>query len=437
MAQYTWLLLILLAIAFFLQVDFIFYILYVFVGVLLWSRFYTPRAMRRLMAGRDYNRRAFLGEIVPVRLAIHNQGRFSIPWLQFDESVPPELRLEESVHQVVTLRGRETYQVTYHVRGSQRGYYQLGPLRLSSGDLFGLSAAYFGYLAADHLTIYPRIIPLTQLGLPSRLPFGTVASRQRLFEDPARPMGVRNFQHGDSLRQMNWKVCAHARQLFVKTFEPAISLETVILLNLHDEDYERSDRAYTVEWAIIVAASLASHLVNQRQAVGLITNGVDPLRAQALHDRGDEPDFDETSGRLLYRRNRSHSEDDRERAVRWIPPALPPRNGRSHLMKILEQLARIETDHTISFAAWATAACVSLSWGVTILAITARGDEPTCNTLHRLVRAGFNPILLATEPDYNFDSARERARRLGFRAYKVSAVRDLDRWRQPGIEVSV
>jgi len=429
MAPYTWLLLILLAVAFFLRVDFIFYILYVFVGVLLWSRFYTPRAMRRLMAGRDYNRRAFLGEIIPVKLTLYNNNRLGLPWVQFDESVPPELRLEESVHQAVTLRGRETFQVTYHIRGAQRGYYQLGPLRLSSGDLFGLSTTHLGYLAADFLTVYPRIISLTQLGLPSRLPFGTVASQQRLFEDPARPMGVREFRSGDSLRQMNWKVSAHSRQLVVKTFEPAISLETTILLNLHDEDYERSNRAYIVEWAVIVAASLASHLVNQRQAVGLITNGADPLRAHADNGRKSVPDFDETSGRLLFQRH--PAEQGRGSAARWIPSAIPPRNGRSHLMKILEQLARIETDHTTPFSAWATTACINLSWGVTVLAITARGDEATCNMLHRLVRAGFNPILFAVEPDYNFGSVRERARRLGFRAYKVSGLRDLDRWRQP------
>jgi hypothetical protein len=100
-------------------------------------------------------------------------------------------------------------------------------------------------------------------------------------------------------------------------------------------------------------------------------------------------------------------------------------------MKILEQLARIEIHHTTSFTGWASAACVNLAWGVTVLAITARGDEATCNTLHRLVRAGFNPILFAVEPDYNFGIVRERARRLGFRAYKVSGQRDLDRWRQP------
>jgi hypothetical protein len=155
------------------------------------------------------------------------------------------------------------------------------------------------------------------------------------------------------------------------------------------------------------------------------------LRAQALRESGDGVGFDETSGRLLYRRNRSKSST--EPAVRWIPPPIPPRNGRNQLMKILEQLARIETDHTVSFSAWATAACVNLGWGVTILTITARGDESSCHALHRLVRAGFNPILLATEADYNFDSVRERARRLGFRAYNVSGVRDLDRWRQRAV----
>jgi uncharacterized protein (DUF58 family) len=385
--------------------------------------------MRRLMAGREYNKRAFLGEVVPVKLTLYNNHRLRIPWVQFDESVPPELRLEEAVHQAITLGGRQTFQTTYHVRGSQRGYYQLGPLRLSSGDLFGLANPYLGYLAADYLTIYPRIVSLTQLGLPSRLPFGTVASRQRLFEDPARPMGVRDFRSGDSLRQINWKVTGHAQRLMVKTFEPAISLETVILLNLHAEDYERTERAYTVEWAIVVAASLVSHLVNQRQAVGLITNGVDPLRTQGK----EQTDFDETSGRLLYRRKQSASTalDKGNSAVEWMPPPIPSRNGRSHLMKILEQLARIETDHTIPLAAWASAACVNLSWGVTILVISSRGDETTCNTLHRLVRAGFNPILFAVEPDYNFGNVRERARRLGFQAYKVSGMRDLDRWRQP------
>jgi hypothetical protein len=102
-------------------------------------------------------------------------------------------------------------------------------------------------------------------------------------------------------------------------------------------------------------------------------------------------------------------------------------------MKVLEQLARLYVGETIPLHEWAATATVRLSWGVTIVAITARGDEPRCNALHHLARAGFNPILVAVEPDANFGQVRERARRLGFRAYNVSSRAGLEDWEQPGI----
>jgi uncharacterized protein (DUF58 family) len=413
-----WLLLLLLAIAFLLRVDFIYYILYVVAGVFLWSRWHTPRAMKGLVASRVYSQRAFLSEVVRVTLILENKSRLSIPWIQFHESIPPELRFEGNLQKVVSVKGREKVEYHYHVKGLQRGYYRLGPLRLISGDLFGLSKTQRGYLPPDYLTVYPRIIPLSRLGLPSRLPFGTIASYQRLFEDPARPMGVRDFRSGDTLRQINWKASAHTQNLLVRTFQPAISLETSILLDLNSSAYVRRELHYTSEWAIVVAASLAAHLINNRQAVGLITNGVDPLRLKE-----ESREFDDATGRL-----KSKSESTEQSYLRYMPPTIPPRSGRPHLMKILEHLARVETQETLSLQEWAPMACAGLSWGVTVLAITNRGDEKTCNTMHRLVRSGYNPILVTVEPDANFAQVRERARRLGFQAFNISSPRKLDVW---------
>lgn len=418
---FRWLILLLLGVAFLLRVDFIFYILYVAVGVFAWSRWRANQSLQHIKASRDYRKRAFLGEEVEVRLTLTNTSRLAIPWVEFHESLPPELRLEASVHQVTNLNGRQSVSFTYHVKGLQRGYYHLGPLRLTSGDLFGLSKPRAGTLRSDFLTVYPRIIPLSQLGLPSRLPFGTIASRQRLFEDPARPMGAREFRSGDSLRQMNWKASAHTQSLLVRTFEPAISLETAILLDLNAAAYERRNRYDSVEWAIVTAASLATHLINMRQAVGLYTNGSDPLRLQE-----ESRVFDEVTGRLLF-----ESGPASETATRLMPPAIEPRAGRPHLMKVLELLARVYSRDSAPFMEWAPAACVNLGWGVTIVAITAQGDLQTCNTLHQLARSGFNPILIAIEPNANFGLVRERARRLGFRAYNINDRRDLAQWQRP------
>lgn len=420
MGNFSALILILLLLAFYLRVDFIFYVIYVSVGIYAWGRWLLPRTIKNLYSRRHYDSHAFWGELVPVTIQLTNKGRLPIPWIQVQESVAVQLKTGEPLHQVVSLGRGETTEFNYKIIARRRGYYQLGPLRLTTGDLFGIHPELVAFLPADYLTIYPRLTPLTQLGLPSRLPFGTIASHQRLFEDPARPMGIRDFRSGDTIRQINWKASAHTRQLMVKTFQPAISLETAVLLNLHTGDYTFGNRKDLAEWAIEVAASLAAHLVNQRQGVGLITNGIDPLASQ-------QHGFDEATGRLL----RPSHELIQANPKAFIPAAIPPRNGRPHLIKILERLARIEAEETVSFAEWASTACLHLNWGVTILAITANGSESVCQSLHRLVRAGFNPILIAIEPVYDFGLVRQRARQLGFTAYNVHTPRDLDRWRRP------
>lgn len=419
MNQFSTLIIILLFVAFLLRVDFVFYIIYVCIGVYAWSRWGTPRAMRNLHSGRTYTSHAFWGESVPITIHLENRGRLPLPWVRLTESVAVQLKEGKPVNEAFSLGHKKSVSFTYTIAARRRGYYQIGPLRLTAGDLFGIQPDSHAQLPAEYITIYPRIIPLAHLGLPSRLPFGTIASRQRLFEDPARPMGVRNFRSGDSLRQINWKASAHTRHLLVKTYEPAISLETAVLLDLHAAAYLRSARHNSIEWAIEVAASLAAHLVNQRQAVGFMTNGIDPLAVSG------GAAFDENSGRLLHDAPDAIQQNPRA----YLPPAIPPRNGRYHLVKILERLARIESDNTIPLAEWAAEATAHLSWGVTILVITPRGTESIGQALHRLVRAGFNPVLITVEPDANFGQVRERARRLGFSAYHVTAVQDLDRWR--------
>lgn len=421
MGRFTGLIILMLVFAFLLRVDFIFYIIYVVMGVFLWSRWYTPRALKGIRTSREFNAHAFWGEPVTIDVVVQNANRLPVPWVEFTETVAIELFSEDKISRAISLRGRGTTRFSYPIKAQRRGYYQLGPMRFATSDLFGLNEELVGFVDADFITVYPRLIPLHRLGLPSRLPFGTIASHQRLFEDPARPAGVRDYQTGDSLRRINWKVSAHTRGLKVKTFQPAISLDTAVLLNLNQQEYTRTDRRGLLEWAIVVAASLAAHLIDRRQSVGLITNGLDPLSSnQTLV-------FDSDSGRLVI----ADSADRNDPNAAQLPPVIPPRPGRPHLIKILERLARIESQTTPPLPNWIATTTLSLSWGVTILVVTARGDEATCNALHRLVRQGFNPVLIAIEPDGRFGLVRERARHLGFVAYNVADVRDMNTWRQP------
>ncbi|MGB1249914.1 MAG: DUF58 domain-containing protein [Candidatus Promineifilaceae bacterium] len=406
-----------------LRVDFVFYIAYVLAGLFLFSWWFTPRLLKGVHAKRSYAPNAFLGETVPVTIELENPSRLPMPWLHVQEMTALNLRSGTSLNDAVALGGRSSIKLTYEVRAMRRGYYRVGPLRLESADVFGMRDAK-GEFSAEYLTVYPHIIPIAKLNLRSRLPFGTIASKQRLYADPARPMGVRNFRSGDSMRQINWKASARLSQsagnnLLVKTLEPAISLQTMILLDLDNKGYMRQTRLDTVEWAIVVAASIAAHLVNQRQPVGLVTSGYDPLAGEKAGGTA----FDEGTGRLTEEKVGDVSA---ENAIIQTGNLIAPRKGRAHLMRVLELLARVEARRTThSFADFATRAMLRQSWGTTLIVISPNGDETMTGTLHRLIQSGFSPVLLVVQPTSNFGQIRERARRLGVMAHAVFSETDL------------
>ncbi len=423
-----------LALAVLLRVDFIFYVAYVCLGMVAWSRWFVPRALKNLKISRDFENRAFPGEELTVRIVAENKGSWRIPWLQFSDSVPLQLRISAPKSIVTDLAGKERKIFEYQIKALQRGYYRLGPMWLQTGDLFGFFRQ-DGQLPPAFLTVYPRIFLINKLGLPSRLPFGTLASRQPLFEDPARPVGVRPYQAGDSLRRVNWKVSAHNNGLLTKRLQPAISLETMLILNLNIIDFDRRARYNAPEWGIELAASLAASLIDQKQAVGLLANGADPLLSLPGNESADgvqELPIDPESGRALPAALPSGAYQTEYqlghalgKGARLVPPPIPLGTGRGHLMKILEQLARLDAEDTVHFAHWLPLNCAGLNWGVTLLIIAPNAGMELCQALHRLARSGYNPVLLAIEPQADAAKLRQQARYLGFSAFVVTKPEDL------------
>ena len=377
-----------------LRVEFFFYILYLLFGVYFLAQVWTRRTLSQLTHTRAFTRRVFLGEKVPVELEIVNGSFLPIPWLKVSESLPIELRSPSSYRHVASLAPHEHLMLRYELEGRRRGYYRLGPLYLSTGDVFGIggSEAREQDSQMDRLTVYPEIIPLRKVGLPSHTPFGTLPSKERIFEDPTRVIGVRDYLTGDSLRHIDWKTSAATGRLQVKQYEPAISLETAIYLNLNLNEYRGPTRRQSAELAIVVAASLASHLVEERQAVGLNTNGRDPLAGE-----------DDTA-------------------------ALPVRKGRAHLMSILDVLARVQTEPTYPFLSLLRQRSLDLPWGSTAIAITSEESEGLFPSLIQMQRRGFNVVLILVAPRTSFRPTQERARQLGIQAYRITRRRDMDVW---------
>jgi uncharacterized protein (DUF58 family) len=331
---------------------------------------------------------------VTVDLTVHNTGWLPIPWLEVHESLRVQLAVPPFYREVVSLGPRERRHFYYTLHCRRRGYYPVGPLTMQTGDLLGIVRPSQVRAASEPIIVYPQVVPLQQLGLPTRSPQVALPAHSPLFEDPARVMGVRDYQRGDSPRRIHWTATASAGRLLVKQYQPAIARETLICLDLNQEDYERRQQYTATELAIVVAASIANHIiVREGLPAGLATEAWDPLL------------------------------DDQTRFF------LPPHSERAHMMSLLEVLARVQITSAVPFVDLLRRESVNLSWGATLAVITGRESEALFDTLVYLLRAGFAVTLILVQPGRPSVELQKRAGMFSVPIHRIWKEQDLEAWR--------
>lgn len=382
-------LLLLLGIAFLMRVDLYFSIVWFLVGLYGLSWLWMHRAVRRLRVRRTLADHAFTGDEVKVALRIENAGRLPIPWLEIEEAIPLELTGTPFPPQVITLGGRSVRDFNYTLKCRRRGYYPLGPLEGKTGDVLGIKERVVNLQERRYVTVYPRVVPLGRLGLPTRSARVTLPARTPLFEDSTRIVGVRDYRPGDSPRRIHWTSTARTGRLVVKQYQPSIARETLICLDLDVNDYPIR-RHEATESAIVVAASLASHMiVQERLPVGLATEARDPAA------------------------------DERRRI------ALSPRSERSQLTSVLEVLARVQAGGGGRFADLLRQESVNLAWGSTMVVVTGQLDDDLAETLVYLNRSGHAIAVILVQPTRRRGEAPEQVQLVGVPVHRVWTDREL------------
>src|SRR5258708_7331273 len=143
-------LLILLA-ALFLESGLLAYAMYVLLGVLLVSRLLARVWIGKLSATRSCDQlTAEIRDHVKVRLTVRNAARLPVPWVLLEDLLPrsalnqraPRLRIKGKRLQLCMIAAAGEVHLDYQLHCMMRGYYQIGPLLMESGDLFGLHRRY-------------------------------------------------------------------------------------------------------------------------------------------------------------------------------------------------------------------------------------------------------------------------------------------------------
>ena len=286
---------------------------------------------------------------VAVVVTIKNPAALPVAWLLVEDSLPkhaliqrpPRLRVDGKRLKLFQLGPRSQRTLMYQLEFFMRGYYQLGPLLLESGDLFGLHRRYKVVTEPHFVLVYPKLVALQGYDLASRRPIGEVRLTHRLFEDPSRIAGVREFQNGDPLNRVHWRATARTGTLHSKVYEPSSIAGLTLLLDFHRDSYVARGEPHSSELAVTTAASLANAVYQLGQQIGLITNGRDA--ADRIRQEGWNLEF-------RTRDAARHQIGMQESSDRLQPVIVETRRGAEQLTRILETLARVELTDGLSFA---------------------------------------------------------------------------------------
>jgi uncharacterized protein (DUF58 family) len=310
--------------------------------------------------------RVFPGEAIHLNVRVANRKPFPLPWVLVEEEFPPQLAPEKPPHgshpesdgctlsRMLTIPWYRAARWSWQLRGNRRGFYRLGPLRMTSGDVFGLCPRVCSVPLEDAVIVYPRISSLAELGIPSHHPMGEARARRRIMGDPTRPMAIRDYFPGDSLRRIHWKASARHGKLQVMVHEPTTSPRASLFLVMDSFQAPHGLDEETWELGISVAASLAHDFLGRNCPTGLFVNG------------------------LLA--------DTRQPAV------VPPGAGAGQEVLILETLAKLTPAISAPFQEFVERERGALAWGSTLAFVASRPSRSLDGLIDQLQRRGHQTL---------------------------------------------
>jgi uncharacterized protein (DUF58 family) len=334
------------------------------------SRLWNKYCLHRV----EYTRRlshnqVFFGEEVVFEIEVTNRKPLPLPWLQIEDELPEDVTLLKgkatpSFEDRVTLNNifpMAMYQRVkrrFPMRCEQRGAYVFGPTIIRSGDLFGFFRRDKHIDNLDYLLVYPRLVPLEKLGIPSQQLFGDIRLKHHLFQDPVLTAGVREYQPGDSLKRIHWKSTARLGRLQTKVYEPTTTVDISVFLDVRTLRAPLWGSNYQLqELGIIAAASISQHALEAGFRVGLYANQVTRF----------------SLGMVM------------------VPPSQHP----DQLLRILEALAQLHQVETIPMVRYIRQEASNLPWGSTLLVVSAQPDDKLLAALLDLKRVGRSVALVA------------------------------------------
>lgn len=381
----------------------------------------------------------YAGDTIELVEVVENHKLLPVPWLRVESVIDAAIRFqtEEAVHihegqrtqyhkSLFTLGPFRRIRRRHKVICMKRGVYRLASVTVTGGDMLGIAEQSRRYPVEAEIVVYPAVVGMEEVPLPSHGWQGDITVRRWLVDDPFTVAGVREYRSGDPMKMIHWKASARAGSLQVYRREFTAERRLMVMLNVEDRETTRDlvHHEDLIERGISWAATIISDAIRRGVPAGFGHNGY-RLEDSGRSDR-DANGGEKKSG-LLGRgsggagRNPADGSDSRENSNRASigsggvsgyagsageTPArigrIPIGGGREHLLAILDEMARIELRCRILFHDFLEEdfmAVDALDEKRDYVLITAHLSEPLRDRIRRLEEAGHSVQVLRLERD--------------------------------------
>jgi uncharacterized protein (DUF58 family) len=261
---------------------------------LVWNRLALEEvSYERTLSGS----RAFIGEDLQMTVTLTNRKPLPLPlpWIRVQDELSDALEVIEgdvaanvrpkvqTLEHSTSMAWYERIRWHYKFKCTQRGMHRIGPARLESGDPFGFLRNRGDELVQEIITVYPKVVPLNDLGIPAARPLGDVRQGLPIYRDPARPMDLREYRLGDPMKSVDGKATARMQELQVRTYEPSSTYNVVVAVTVDtNTPYWEAYFPDDLERVVTAAAAVASDAIERQYTVGMISNDLPVMAGKPL-----------------------------------------------------------------------------------------------------------------------------------------------------------
>ena len=211
---------------------------------------------------------------ITVKVTVMNEGS-SIDEVVIQDILPAGTRqIDGKSSTVALLEAGSKIQFEYTIE-AQRGDYKGHEVLVHACDFLRLFELGFFYRTSPHLIVYPHYSKLDRIKIrpPQTHGFaGPIPARQGGVGIDF--WGIREYQTGDSQRQINWKLAAKSNQeLYVNVFEQERVADIGLIVDARLRTNLVTQLGSLFEYSVQAAAAVAENFLNDGNRVSLLIYG--------------------------------------------------------------------------------------------------------------------------------------------------------------------